>query len=72
MATKAGLLEMLGKPGHYTLFAPTNKAFSELDKEVLDRLMGNKDVLNGKFQNTWKCCLRQSLKSKKIKYGVSI
>ncbi|KAF7700332.1 periostin, osteoblast specific factor b isoform X1 [Silurus meridionalis] len=49
VATNAGLLELLGKPGHYTLFAPTNDAFSKLDKEVLDRLMGNKGALQALF-----------------------
>ncbi|GAA6094804.1 periostin, osteoblast specific factor b isoform X1 [Tachysurus ichikawai] len=49
VASNAGLLEMLGKPGHFTLFAPTNDAFSKLDKEVLDRLMGNKGALKALF-----------------------
>ncbi|KAF5900392.1 periostin-like isoform X2, partial [Clarias magur] len=45
VVTNAGLLEKLGRAGHYTLFAPTNDAFSDLDKEVMDRLMGNKGAL---------------------------
>ncbi|MCJ8740351.1 hypothetical protein PDJAM_G00057940 [Pangasius djambal] len=49
VASNAGLLEKLGKPGHFTLFAPTNDAFSKLDKEVLDRLMGNKGALQALF-----------------------
>ncbi|KAK3561053.1 hypothetical protein QTP86_026384 [Hemibagrus guttatus] len=49
VASNAGLLEMLGKPGHFTLFAPTNDAFSKLDKEVMDRLMGNKGALKALF-----------------------
>lgn len=49
MASNAGLLEKLGKPGHFTLFAPTNDAFSKLDNEVMDRLMGNKGALQGKL-----------------------
>ncbi|TSK49675.1 Periostin [Bagarius yarrelli] len=49
VASNAGLLDMLGKPGHYTLFAPTNDAFSKLDKEVMDRLMGNKGALKALF-----------------------
>ncbi|KAK2831704.1 hypothetical protein Q7C36_016790 [Tachysurus vachellii] len=48
VASNAGLLEM-GKPGHFTLFAPTNDAFSKLDKDVLDRLMGNKGALKALF-----------------------
>lgn len=49
MATNAGLLDKLGKAGYYTLFAPTNDAFSNLDKDVMDRLMGNKGALQGKL-----------------------
>ncbi|KAB5550617.1 hypothetical protein PHYPO_G00055830 [Pangasianodon hypophthalmus] len=49
VASNAGLLEKLGKPGHFTLFAPTNDAFSKLDKEVMDRLMGNKGALQALF-----------------------
>lgn len=49
VASRAGLLEKTGKPGHFTLFAPTNDAFSKLDKEVMDRLMGNKGSLQGKL-----------------------
>ncbi|KAG7321633.1 hypothetical protein KOW79_014491 [Hemibagrus wyckioides] len=49
VASNAGLLEMLGKPGHFTLFAPTNDAFSKLDKEVMDRLMANKGALKALF-----------------------
>lgn len=48
MAQNAGVLEKLGQPGHYTLFAPTNKAFEGLDKEVLERLQGDKVALKGK------------------------
>ncbi|XP_056139772.1 periostin, osteoblast specific factor b [Lampris incognitus] len=45
VALASGLLEKLGQPGQYTLFAPTNEAFEKLDKDVLERLMGDKDVL---------------------------
>ncbi|XP_044058955.1 periostin, osteoblast specific factor b isoform X2 [Siniperca chuatsi] len=45
MAQNTGLLEKLGKPGHYTLFAPTNKAFESLGSEVLERLRSDKKVL---------------------------
>ncbi|XP_066471015.1 periostin isoform X2 [Tiliqua scincoides] len=36
------VMEMLGKPGHYTLFAPTNEAFEKLPRGVLERIMGDK------------------------------
>ncbi|XP_051966414.1 periostin, osteoblast specific factor b [Xyrauchen texanus] len=42
MATASGLIEKLGEPGHFTLFAPTNEAFEKLDREVIDRLMEDK------------------------------
>ncbi|KAM4627288.1 periostin, osteoblast specific factor b isoform 2-T2 [Polymixia lowei] len=45
MARDSGLLDKLGQPGQYTLFAPTNEAFDKLGKDVLERLMGDKDVL---------------------------
>lgn len=48
MATAAGLMDMLGQPGHYTLFAPTNDAFSKLEGDVMERLMADKGVLQGK------------------------
>ncbi|KAL0973113.1 hypothetical protein UPYG_G00199140 [Umbra pygmaea] len=45
VASTSGLLDMLGKPGHYTLFAPTNSAFEKLGSDVMQRLMDDKDVL---------------------------
>ncbi|XP_048836120.1 periostin, osteoblast specific factor b isoform X2 [Brienomyrus brachyistius] len=44
-ATASGLLDKLGEPGHFTLFAPTDEAFKKLDREVLERIMGNKGAL---------------------------
>uniref|UniRef100_A0A3Q2GHU6 Periostin, osteoblast specific factor b n=1 Tax=Cyprinodon variegatus TaxID=28743 RepID=A0A3Q2GHU6_CYPVA len=44
-AEKAGLLEKLGQPGHYTLFAPTNDAFDKIDGDSMERLLGDDDVL---------------------------
>ncbi|XP_070685230.1 periostin, osteoblast specific factor b [Pempheris klunzingeri] len=45
LAQNAGLLEKLGQPGHYTLFAPTNEAFDSLGSDVLERLQSDKDAL---------------------------
>ncbi|XP_068440783.1 periostin, osteoblast specific factor b isoform X4 [Clinocottus analis] len=45
VAQNSGLLEKLGQPGHYTLFAPTNEAFESLGSEALERLQGDKEVL---------------------------
>ncbi|XP_030648505.1 periostin isoform X3 [Chanos chanos] len=44
-AVASGLLDKLGEPGHYTLFAPTNEAFEKLDRVVLERIMSDKTVL---------------------------
>ncbi|XP_056297815.1 periostin, osteoblast specific factor b isoform X1 [Pseudoliparis swirei] len=45
VAQNSGFLEKLGQPGHYTLFAPTNKAFESLGSEVLERLQGDTEVI---------------------------
>ena len=37
--TQAGLVETLAGPGPFTVFAPTNDAFSKVDKATLDSLM---------------------------------
>ncbi|KAF4082064.1 hypothetical protein AMELA_G00147400 [Ameiurus melas] len=42
---ESSLLERLSKPGHYTLFAPTNKAFEQLDSHGLERILNDKTVL---------------------------
>ncbi|XP_077340295.1 periostin isoform X3 [Lithobates pipiens] len=36
------LMEKLGKPGQYTLFAPTDEAFEKLPRDVLERIMSDK------------------------------
>uniref|UniRef100_A0A673NN42 Periostin-like n=1 Tax=Sinocyclocheilus rhinocerous TaxID=307959 RepID=A0A673NN42_9TELE len=59
VATASGLIEKLGQPGHFTLFAPTNDAFDKLDREVLDRLMEDKNslqaLLNYHLLNSVQC-----------------
>ncbi|KAK0137171.1 Periostin [Merluccius polli] len=59
MVRDTGLLEKLGEPGQFTLFAPTNEAFDKLGSDVLERLMSDKDVLRAllKFHmlNTVQC-----------------
>ncbi|KAJ8368557.1 hypothetical protein SKAU_G00085850 [Synaphobranchus kaupii] len=45
IATASGLIDKLGEPGQYTLFAPTNDAFDKMDSDVLERLMSDKEVL---------------------------
>ena len=36
-----GLSKMLSKPGHYTVFAPTDEAFEKLDELTRERILGN-------------------------------
>nr|XP_019943498.1 PREDICTED: periostin-like isoform X2 [Paralichthys olivaceus] len=45
VAHSAGMLEKLGQPGHYTLFAPTNDAFESLGTDVLERLQSDKQAI---------------------------
>ncbi|MCJ8742457.1 hypothetical protein PDJAM_G00082360 [Pangasius djambal] len=47
---ESSLLERLGKSGHYTLFAPTNKAFDRLDNDALERILNDKTVLQAFLQ----------------------
>ncbi|XP_062869761.1 periostin [Trichomycterus rosablanca] len=42
---ESSLLERLGEPGHYTLFAPTNKAFEKVDTKVIERVLSDKTAL---------------------------
>jgi uncharacterized surface protein with fasciclin (FAS1) repeats len=48
---KANLVSALQKPGSFTVFAPTNKAFAKLDKKVVQHLLSRegaddlKDIL---------------------------
>ncbi|XP_015270287.1 PREDICTED: periostin isoform X1 [Gekko japonicus] len=41
-AIASGVMDTLGQPGHYTLFAPTNEAFAKLPRGVLERIMSDK------------------------------
>ncbi|XP_038673742.1 periostin, osteoblast specific factor b isoform X3 [Scyliorhinus canicula] len=58
-ATASGLLETLGKDGHYTVFAPTNEAFDSLSREVLERILSDpvalKAMLNYHILNSVQC-----------------
>ncbi|XP_076002329.1 periostin, osteoblast specific factor b [Genypterus blacodes] len=45
VALASGLLDKLGEPGHYTLFAPTDEAFEKLGSDVLERIKGDKNAL---------------------------
>ena len=41
----AGLADTLAGPGPFTVFAPTNEAFAKVPKDVLDKLLANKEAL---------------------------
>uniref|UniRef100_A0A8V0XF50 Periostin n=1 Tax=Gallus gallus TaxID=9031 RepID=A0A8V0XF50_CHICK len=41
-AITSDVLDTLGRPGYYTLFAPTNEAFERLPRGILERIMGDK------------------------------
>ncbi|XP_043106769.1 periostin [Puntigrus tetrazona] len=59
VASRSGLQDQLAEPGPYTLFAPTNKAFDNLDNEVFERLMSDTTVLQALLKyhllNTVQC-----------------
>uniref|UniRef100_A0A665VLM3 Periostin, osteoblast specific factor a n=1 Tax=Echeneis naucrates TaxID=173247 RepID=A0A665VLM3_ECHNA len=44
-ALASGMMDKLDRPGHFTLFAPTNEAFDKLSPGYLERIMGNKAVI---------------------------
>lgn len=49
----SGMADKLQQPGHFTLFAPTNAAFSKLSPGYLERIMADKDVLAGMLSTWW-------------------
>ncbi|XP_061787482.1 periostin-like isoform X2 [Nerophis lumbriciformis] len=44
-ALASGVMDKLDRPGHYTLFAPTNAAFEKMGPGHLERLMADKAVI---------------------------
>ncbi|XP_067347954.1 periostin-like isoform X2 [Channa argus] len=44
-ALASGMMDKLEKPGHYTLFAPTNEAFRKLSPGYLESIMEDKAVI---------------------------
>lgn len=49
------MMDKLGEPGQYTLFAPTDEAFDKLSPDYMERIMDDKDVIAGTLQDkTWK------------------
>ena len=47
LALASGVMEKLGQPGHYTLFAPTNQALDKLGSGYLERIMGDQKIMSG-------------------------
>ncbi|XP_070597950.1 periostin isoform X2 [Erythrolamprus reginae] len=58
-ALTSDVMETLGKPGHYTLFAPTNEAFEKLPRGILERIMrdkvASKAMMKFHILNTLQC-----------------
>uniref|UniRef100_A0A7N6A0D9 Periostin, osteoblast specific factor a n=1 Tax=Anabas testudineus TaxID=64144 RepID=A0A7N6A0D9_ANATE len=44
-ALASGVMDKLDRPGHFTLFAPTNEAFENLNPGYLERIMKDKTVI---------------------------
>uniref|UniRef100_A0A8C8F3W0 Periostin n=1 Tax=Oncorhynchus tshawytscha TaxID=74940 RepID=A0A8C8F3W0_ONCTS len=44
VALASGVMEKLGQPGHFTLFAPTDDAFKNLEAGFLERIMGDNPI----------------------------
>jgi uncharacterized surface protein with fasciclin (FAS1) repeats len=47
MLGKGNLTEVLSEPGNFTVFAPTNAAFSQINASNLDALQNNQPALQG-------------------------
>uniref|UniRef100_A0A6Q2X2Z3 Periostin, osteoblast specific factor a n=1 Tax=Esox lucius TaxID=8010 RepID=A0A6Q2X2Z3_ESOLU len=45
VALASGMMDKLGQPGHFTLFAPTNEAMDALGSRFLERIMGDKAII---------------------------
>jgi uncharacterized surface protein with fasciclin (FAS1) repeats len=45
LVKEAGLVEKLGEKGEWTVFAPTDAAFKKLDKALVEKVKGDKELL---------------------------
>ena len=45
LVKEAGLAETLSGKGEWTVFAPTDEAFKKIDKETLEKVKGDKELL---------------------------
>ncbi|XP_037543909.1 periostin [Nematolebias whitei] len=50
-AFASGVMDKLGKPGHYTLFVPTNEAFNKLSDGFMERNTENQAVITALVNN---------------------
>uniref|UniRef100_A0AAV2JB03 Periostin n=1 Tax=Knipowitschia caucasica TaxID=637954 RepID=A0AAV2JB03_KNICA len=50
VASASGVIDKLDRPGHFTLFAPTNEAFDKLPSGYLERIMEDKDIIEALVQ----------------------
>nr|XP_015817112.2 periostin [Nothobranchius furzeri] len=50
-ALAAEVMDKLGKPGHYTLFAPTNSAFDKLKPGFMESITENQEVIKALVNN---------------------
>lgn len=64
IALASDVMDKLGEPGQYTLFAPTNDAFEKMNPDYLENIMEDPAVVKGTVK-MW--CLNES-----IKYNLNI
>lgn len=64
MALASDVMDKLGEPGQYTLFAPTNDAFDKMNPDYLENIMEDPAVVKGTVK-MW--CTKES-----IKYNLNI
>lgn len=59
IALASNVMDKLGEPGQYTLFAPTNDAFDKMNPDYLENIMEDPAVVKGTVK-MW--CLNESIK----------
>lgn len=64
IALASNVMDKLGEPGQYTLFAPTNDAFDKMNPDYLENIIEDPAVVKGTVK-MW--CLNES-----IKYNLNI
>lgn len=59
----SGLMEKLGQPGQFTLFAPTNEAFEKLGIDVLERIQSDPAAVQGRSRKSVSCAFQVHYRS---------